>query len=199
MVYWAMHGMSHAWQYAALACAVATAAVPAHAEQANGTDMYGIPEWVRTVTGHYVNGTIGEETFVSMAQWLVDRDLLPRKDVDPLDRNIREGVVTRVIDGNTILIDDTRIRIPLIDVVDSGNTTAPHAVLARVLCPAGGTAHYDVDDGQPAGKYGRTIAMVWCSGGISLDRTMVGFGLGWVNTHYCERSEFNHMYDECSG
>lgn len=198
MAYWVMHSMAHVWQYAVLACAVAAATAPAHAEQTNGTDMYGIPEWVRTVTDHYVNGTISEGTFVDMAQWLVDGNLLPREDIDPGDRDVLNGVITRVVDGNTVLVNDTRIRIPLIDVADSGNTTAPHAVLARVLCPAGGTAHYDVDGGQPTGKYGRTVAMVWC-GGISLDRTMVGFGLGWVNAYYCERSEFRHMWDECSG
>lgn len=188
--------MAHARQYTVLACAVAAATAGlAHADHA---DESGIPEWVGTVTGHHVNGTISEGTFVAMAQWLVDRDMLPRENTDSRDRGIREGAVTGAIDGNTVLTDDTRIRTPLIDVVDSGNTTAPHAVLARVLCPVGSAAHYDIDDGQPTGKYGRTIATVWCGGGISLDRAMVGFGLGWVNTYYCERSEFRHLWDECS-
>ena len=37
---------------------------------------------------------------------------------------------------------------------------ADHVVYARQLCPAGSAAYYDVDDGQPVGKYGRTIATV---------------------------------------
>ena len=41
------------------------------------------------------------------------------------------GTVTRVIDGNTIVIDGIKIRSPFIDVVDSGNSTTTHAKLAR--------------------------------------------------------------------
>ena len=113
-----------------------------------------------------------------------------------------QGIITRVIDGNTVLIDDMRIRLPLLDVEDSGNSSMPHAALARALCPTGSAASYDIDDGQPEDRYGRTIGMVWCNadGGhaISLDRALVSSGLGWVNHYYCDRSEFGGLWPECS-
>lgn len=103
------------------------------------------------------------------------------------------GTMTHVIDGHTVIIDGDRIRLSLIDVEDSGNSSMPHAALARALCPVGAGVSYDIDDGQPTGRYERTIVMVWChaDGGyaVSLDRTMVQFGLGWINDRYCDRSE----------
>jgi hypothetical protein len=166
---------------------VALASGHAHADEA------GLPEWVRVVTGYYVDGLISENEFVAVVQWLMDRGIVPREGIDLEDPELIGGIMDRVIDGNTVQIDDTRIRLPFVDVVDSGNMTAPHAVLARVLCPVGSYAYYDVDDLQPTGYYGRTIAMVYCSDGILLDRMMVEFGLGWVNQDYCERSEFRHV------
>lgn len=73
------------------------------------------------------------------------------------------GKVDRVIDGNTIIIDDTRIRIPLVDVLDSGNKTAPHAKLAQKVCPQSAAAYYVIDSKQPTDIYGRTIGMVFCN------------------------------------
>ncbi len=112
------------------------------------------------------------------------------------------GTVTRNIDGNTIEVSGDVIRSPFVWVEDSGNTAMPHAQYARQVCPVGAAAYYDVDDLQPVGKYGRTIAMVWCGGNEkSLDQLMVESGLGWINGHFCERSEFRTMdwVDDCKG
>ena len=103
------------------------------------------------------------------------------------------GIITRVIDGNTIIIDDIRIRIPLVDVENSGDTNAPHALFAKSLCPAGSQASYDIDNMQPIDKYGRTIAKINC-GGIDLGQALIDKELGWVNEYYCDRSEFENSY-----
>ena len=155
-------------------------------------DKAGLPEWVRTVTGYYVDGLIGEDDFVVIVQWLVDNGVVPRENIDPEDPELTEGTMVRVIDGNTVHIDDTRIRLALVDVVDSGDTAAPHTVLARVLCPVEHSAYYDVDDLQITGPYGRTIAAVYCSNGILLNDMMIEFGLGWINQYYCDKSEFQY-------
>ena len=108
------------------------------------------------------------------------------------------GHVDRVIDGNTVIIDETRIRIPLVDVLDSGNKTAPHAKLAQATCPANAPAYYVIDNLQPVDRYGRTIAMVFCDGSYqSLGQTMISQDLGWINTYYCDKSEFAPLWDEC--
>lgn len=163
-----------------------------------------IPDWVRIVAGFWSQGLISDDEYASSLSYLIEQNVIvveieanktPEQTLD-LTPDAVSGTITRVIDGNTVEIDNMRIRLPLIDVEDSGNSTMPHAALAREMCPVGTIAHYDVDDGQPVGKYGRTIAMVWCDG-ISLDRTMVDSGLGWVNTYYCERSEFSYLWREC--
>ncbi len=107
------------------------------------------------------------------------------------ETDVVSGHVTRVIDGNTIVIDGIKIRSPFIDVVDSGNSTTTHAKLAKALCPVGSKAHYNVDDWQPVGHYGRTIALVYCDGvAVSIDQIMMLSGNGWVNQKYCHLSEF---------
>ena len=163
-----------------------------------------IPDWVRSVAGFWSQGLISDDAYMSTLSYLIEQGIIVVEveaneasgqtlDLTP---GAVSGTITRVIDGNTVEIDNMRIRLPLIDVEDSGNSTMPHAALARETCPVGTAAHYDVDNGQQVGKYGRTIAMVWCDG-ISLDRTMVDSGLGWVNTYYCERSEFSYLWREC--
>ena len=171
---------------------VLCAAVAASASGYAYADEAGLPEWVRVVTGYYVDGLISESEFVMFVEYLMDNGVVPRENIDPEDPDLTGGTMVRVIDGNTVHIDDTRIRLALVDVVDSGNTTAPHAVLARVLCPAGSHAYYDVDDLQVTGPYGRTIAAVYCSDGILLNDMMIEFGLGWINQYYCDKSEFRY-------
>ncbi len=112
----------------------------------------------------------------------------------PPDPGVVHGTVTRNIDGNTIEISGQKIRLPFVDVEDSGNASMPHAKYARELCPVGAKAHYDVDDDKPVGKYGRTIAMVWCGDHAKpLDQLMVESGLGWISKYWCERSEFQSL------
>ena len=181
-------GVSPARLFLVALCAVAAASASGYTY----ADEAGLPEWVRTVTGYYVDGLISENDFVTIVQWLMDNGVVPREVIDPEDPDLTGGTITRVIDGNTVQIDDTRIRLALVDVVDSGNMTAPHAVLAHVLCPVGFHAYYDVDDLQVTGPYGRTIAAVYCSDGILLNDMMIEFGLGWINQYYCDKSEFRY-------
>ncbi len=118
----------------------------------------------------------------------------PSHTADSSTLGIVHGIVTKNIDGNTIDISGERIRSPFVWVADSGNKTAEHAMYARELCPEGSAAHYDIDDNQPVGKYGRTIAMVWCEGQTkSLDQLMVESGLGWIKQYYCQKSEFRDL------
>ena len=118
----------------------------------------------------------------------------PSHTADSSALGLVHGIVIKNIDGNTIDISGERIRSPFVWVEDSGNKTAPHAMYAIELCPVGSAAYYDIDDNQPVGKYGRTIAMVWCEGQTkSLDQLMVESGLGWIKQYYCQKSEFRDL------
>lgn len=139
----------------------------------------------------YTDGKNAASSYTSSSS---SSSLPPSHTTDSSTLGIVHGIVTKHIDGNTIDISGERIRSPFVWVEDSGNKTAPHAMYAIELCPIGTAAHYDIDDNQPVGKYGRTIAMVWCEGQTkSLDQLMVESGLGWIKQYYCEKSEFRDL------
>ena len=151
-----------------------------------------VPAWVRDVTVLYDGGFLTDGEYLAAIRYLVQNGILQFGGANIGDPEMVPGAVARVVDGNTLYVDNVKIRPPPVDVKDSGDTAVPHAVPARGLCPAGSVAHYDVDGLQPAGPYGRTIAVVYCDAGISLNRLMIDFGLGWINPYYCKRSEFRY-------
>ena len=172
----------------ALVVAVLMVLVPgaAHADDA---DTF-IPNYVPVLTEYFSTGQITEEEWTIAVEYMIQEDIIRLGEPDFSNPELVMGAVTRNIDGNTIEIDGVRIRIPLVDVDDSGNPNMPHAVLARLLCPVGSPAQYDIDDIQVEDRYGRTIAMVYCNTGLSLGEIMIEFGLGWTNEWYCDKSEF---------
>lgn len=171
-----------------LAVSVSAVSVP-YMAHADGGDEY-IPRYVPALTAYFSTGQITEAEWTTAVEYMMREDIIRLGEPDFSNPELVAGVVTRNIDGNTIEIDGVRIRIPLVDVEDSGNPNMPHAVLARLLCPVGSPAQYDIDDLQERDRYGRTIAMVYCNTGLSLGEIMIGFGLGWVNEWYCDKSEF---------
>ncbi len=164
-------------------------AVSLGADHAEDQDV-AIPNIVPRLTNYFTTGQITEAEWVTAIRYMMDEKIIRLGEPDPTNPELVEGTVTKNIDGNTIEIDGTRIRIPLVDVVDSGDKTAPHAILAKLFCPVGSPAQYDIDDLQVRDKYGRTVAAVYCNAAVSLGEIMIVFGLGWINEWYCDRSEF---------
>ena len=153
-------------------------------------DDVAIPNTVSILTEYFTTGQITEAEWVTAIRHMIDEDIIRLGKPDLTNHELVTGTVTKNVDGNTIDIDETRIRLSLVDVEDSGNKTAPHAILARLLCPVGSPAQYDIDDLQGQDKYGRTVAVVYCNAAISLGEIMIEFDLGWINGWYCDRSEF---------
>ena len=175
---------------AAAVLAVLAPAVPAlDVAHADGGDEF-IPRYVAALTEYFSTGQITEAEWTTAVEYMMREGVIRLGEPDFSNPELEAGAVTRNVDGNTIEIDGVRIRIPLVDVEDSGNPGMPHAALARLLCPVGSPAQYDIDDVQVRDRYGRTIAMVYCNTGLSLGEIMMGFGLGWVNGWYCDKSEF---------
>lgn len=110
------------------------------------------------------------------------------------------GTMTRVIDGDTIVVDgDVRIRLALVNAPERGEDGYEEAAsFTRSKCPAGTTVVYDVDDGQRSGSYGRMIALVWCVGYGStgtqaaspLNALLVDGGYAEIDRRFCTASEF---------
>ncbi len=100
------------------------------------------------------------------------------------------GIVTRIVDGDTIHVDDNIIRLAMVDTPERGESNYAAATAhTRSTCPIGTTALVDIDDLQIQDRYGRQIAKVTCSGTI-LNESLLVSNLADVYHYFCSRSEF---------
>src|SRR5947209_12576091 len=98
--------------------------------------------------------------------------------------------VTYIVDGDTLDVGSTRIRLALVnspEVGEPGYTEAKQ--FTAQTCPVGSQALVDEDDGQTGGSYGRMVAVVYC-GGVSLNAALLSSGNAVLVTYYCSVSEF---------
>jgi endonuclease YncB( thermonuclease family) len=102
-----------------------------------------------------------------------------------------KGKVTWIIDGDTLEINGKRIRLALVDTPERNEAGYEEATqFTASLCPVGSTAYFDVDDGQPTDKYGRTVAVVYC-GGKNLNAELWKNGYARIDERFLSVSEFD--------
>ena len=100
------------------------------------------------------------------------------------------GTVTHIVDGDTLDVNDQRIRLALVNTPEVGRPGAAEATdFTATACPVGAHALVDEDDGQTGGSYGRMIAVVYCEG-VNLNAALVESRHGVILTGYCGVSEF---------
>jgi endonuclease YncB( thermonuclease family) len=103
-----------------------------------------------------------------------------------------EGIVNYVVDGDTLDINDIRIRLALVDTPErwqDGYKEAREFVKNLCLNKKG---EVDIDDGQRRGdRYGREIGVVYCDG-INVNKALVENNLTKIYTEYCDISEFKN-------
>lgn len=103
-----------------------------------------------------------------------------------------EGTVTEVVDGDTLDVNNVRIRLALIDAPEKNETGyfgARHFVESS--CKLGTQAKVDEDDRQKGGSFGRMIALVYCGNkSISINEAILGSGLATIYPEFCNISEF---------
>jgi endonuclease YncB( thermonuclease family) len=100
------------------------------------------------------------------------------------------GTITRIVDGDTLDIGNTRIRLALVNTPEIGEEGYREArAFVSALCPVGSQATADEDDGQTGGSYGRIIAQVSCDGKV-LNEELLKAGLAEILPSFCARSEF---------
>ena len=100
------------------------------------------------------------------------------------------GKVTKIIDGDTIKVDDKSIRFALTstpEINDEGGILAKEYV--EKICPVGSSVLVDEDDMQTEGSYGRMIGLIKCNG-VILNESVLESGYGEISTRYCKTSEF---------
>ena len=101
------------------------------------------------------------------------------------------GVVTEVIDGDTLKVNGESIRFSLASApelkgfggIDSKN-------FIETICPVGSTVTIDEDDGQVLGSYGRIIAVIYCND-VNLNSELLDANLGYLEDRFCDSSEFS--------
>jgi len=100
------------------------------------------------------------------------------------------GIVTRIIDGDTIVVDDKSIRFSLVNTPEWGDDDYFQARdYIYNLCPIGSQVLVDEDDGQTQRSFGRIIGKIFCNG-VILNEEILKSGHAVILTNFCPVSEF---------
>jgi len=106
------------------------------------------------------------------------------------------GIVTKVVDGDTLDINNVRVRLVLVDAPERDTREGPGATAhLRELCPEGSTARLQQDRFQPEDQYGRTLGAVWCgdrqtSADQPVNAAMIRSRHARLYGRFCRESEF---------
>ena len=100
------------------------------------------------------------------------------------------GTVTKIMDGDTIHVDDQSVRFSLITApnlegyggVDSRN-------FIQTICPVGSEVLVDEDDGHVLKDHARMVGMVTCNDMI-LNQEILDANLAHLEVRFCSSSEF---------
>ena len=100
------------------------------------------------------------------------------------------GVVTKIIDGDTIHVDSKSIRFALTSAPElSGYGGIESRDFIQTICPVGSDVIVDEDDSQTEGSYDRMIGVVHCNG-VNLNSELLDANLGYLADQFCDSSEF---------
>jgi DNA-binding beta-propeller fold protein YncE/endonuclease YncB( thermonuclease family) len=99
------------------------------------------------------------------------------------------GPVNYVVDGDTLEINDIRIRLSLVNTPEVGETGFDSAKdFVENLC-LDKNGQVDIDDGQRQGSFGREIGVVYCDG-ININSQLMSKGYALITSEFCDVSEF---------
>ena len=99
------------------------------------------------------------------------------------------GPITRVVDGDTLDVNNMRFRLSLVDSPEVGQEGFyPAKDFVESLC-LDKNAEVDLDDGQRRSSFGREIGVVYCDG-VNVNEALIQNNLAVIDTAFCENSEF---------
>ncbi len=102
------------------------------------------------------------------------------------------GIVTKVIDGDTIDVDYITVRLALVDTPERGEPGYQEAAsFTSRICAEGSNVLVDEDDGQKSGSYGRMIAKVYCERRL-INEELLESQNAIILIGHCDESEFGH-------
>ena len=103
------------------------------------------------------------------------------------------GIVTKVIDGDTLKVNGESIRFSLASAPElKGYGGVDSKNFIETICPVGSTVTVDEDDGYVIGSYGRIVGLVHCNG-ANLSSELLDSTLGYLEVRFCDSSEFAEL------
>jgi hypothetical protein len=107
------------------------------------------------------------------------------------------GTVTEIVDGDTLDINNVRVRLALVNTPERGQSGYTEAIdFVQSVCGVGTTALVDEDDGQKEGSFDRVIGLVYCGNDNinnkkSLNDLLLEGGYAVIYQDFCGISEFS--------
>jgi endonuclease YncB( thermonuclease family) len=110
-----------------------------------------------------------------------------------------KGKVTGIVDGDTLDINNIRVRLTLVNTPERGEAGYTEArEFVKSVCSIGTDVLVDEDDGQKEGSYDRLIGLVYCMSddnssnkkGALLNEVLLQRGYAVVFEEFCDKSEF---------
>jgi hypothetical protein len=107
------------------------------------------------------------------------------------------GTVTEIVDGDTLDINNVRVRLALVNTPERGENGYTEAIdFVQSVCSVGTTALVDEDDGQKEGSFDRVIGLVYCGNDNinnkkSLNELLLEGGYAVIYQDFCGISEFS--------
>ena len=100
------------------------------------------------------------------------------------------GIVTKVIDGDTLKVNGESIRFSLASAPElKGYGGVDSKNFIETICPVGSTVTVDEDDGYVIGSYGRMVGLIHCND-VNLSSELLDSTLGYLEDRFCDSSEF---------
>ena len=107
------------------------------------------------------------------------------------DARCLSGTVSKVIDGDTIVVGDQSVRLALSSTPELNESMGMVAKqYVQQICPVGSKVIVDEDDGQTQESYGRIVGVVYCNG-VNLNAVILEQGFGNFSFIHCDKSEFS--------
>jgi hypothetical protein len=107
------------------------------------------------------------------------------------------GTVTEIVDGDTLDINNVRVRLASVNTPERGQNGYTEAIdFLQSICGMGTTALVDEDDEQKEGSFDRLIGLVYCGNDNinnkkSLNELLLERGYAVVYQDFCNISEFS--------
>jgi hypothetical protein len=107
------------------------------------------------------------------------------------------GTVTEIVDGDTLDINNVRVRLALVNTPERGENGYTEAIdFVQSVCGVGTTALVDEDDGQKEGSFDRVIGLLYCGNDNinnkkSLNELLLEGVYAVIYQDFCGVSEFS--------